>query len=70
MKEPIYECEICGKTLEKWQQGKVRWCSGCQQVWQEGFNCGLQFHDKLMNAESITEAAAIMKGLMPYLVRE
>ena len=56
--------------MEKGQQGKVRWCTECQRVWQKGFDCGLQNHDEFMNAGSITEAAFIVDRVAPYLVRE
>ncbi len=69
VKEPVYECEICGETLERYQQGKYRWCTRCRQVWHEGFNCGLQFHDEFMGAEGILEAAFIMEKIAPYMIR-
>lgn len=72
MKEPIYECQRCGATLERHQQGKVTWCSRCQETWGMGFWSGIKAHNKVMDLVDSYDIEAMMhdEGLLPFVVKE
>ena len=70
MKDPVYECERCGDTLEKWQQGKVIWCTKCQKTWEDGFWEGVKAHSQIVSVCDDRELSRIMSIRAPYLVRE
>ena len=69
MKEPVYECERCGDTLERWQQGKVTWCTKCQNIWLEGFWDGVKAHQDVMRTFDLRDIAGIERNRAPYVVR-
>ena len=68
--EPIYECEVCGATLEKWQQGRYRWCTTCQKVWDDGFNTGIQHYKTITACDTPMEIASAYEAVAPYIIRK
>ena len=71
MKEPVYECQRCGATLERHQQGKVTWCLTCQVTWDMGFNDGMRAYRALMDkVSSPGDLAKAVEQLAPFIVRD
>ena len=71
MKDIIYECERCGQTLERKEQGKYTWCSLCRKIWTEGFEDGLRAHHKMMEStNSIFEILDNLDSYLPFKVKD
>ena len=67
--EIVYECEICGTTLERAEQGRYTCCRACRLFWDSAFMMGFQHARDLLGVESIIELKNVIEGLAPYKVR-
>ena len=72
-KEPIYECERCGKTLERHDQGRYTWCETCRKVWTDGFDAGFKAYPIVIGGgrgESVLSVLRDLDNWLPFKVRE
>ena len=67
--EPVYECQQCGATLERKEQGVYTHCRTCRLFWDSAFMMGFQHARDLLSASSIVEMKNIMDDVAPYRVR-
>lgn len=70
MKEPVYECLLCGRTLERSEQGRYTHCRTCRMYWDSAFMMGFQHAKNMLSANSIVEMKQLMEEASPYKVRE
>ena len=72
MKEPVYECENCGRDLKSFQIGQVKWCTSCQIAWDVGFNSGMRAHKQIIDKgyDEMKDYIEAMKAFEPFEVRE
>ncbi len=69
MNEPIYECQRCGRDLEKNEIGKVTWCAACQWTWTDGFDEGVKQYKELMDTGDVLSVIRKMHDFMPWVVK-
>ena len=70
MKEPIFECQNCGRELDVNQIGKYTWCTGCQMAWDAGFNEGIRTGRRLLELTGdLGDWLRVMEETLPYKVR-
>ena len=69
MKEPVYECQVCGTTLERWEQGKYTWCKRCREIWGRGFDDGIRYAEAVKNVKGTMELIYLMDRVAPYYER-
>lgn len=70
MKEPVYECQQCGRTLERTEQGIYTCCRACRLFWDSAFMMGFQHAKDMLGASSIVEMKNIMEDVAPYRAKE
>ena len=68
--EPVYECQHCGKTLERGEQGKYTYCRDCRLMWDSAFMTGFRHAQGLLMVGSIIEMKQMMDRVAPYMVND
>lgn len=68
--DPIYDCQMCGETLPRSEQGRYYWCARCRSIWDHGFGAGLREHDRMMGVSATDDILDAMKAVAPYTVKE
>lgn len=68
--EPIYECQQCGATLERKEQGTYTYCRACRLFWDSAFMMGFQHAKDMLALSSIVEMKNIMESVAPYKVKK
>lgn len=69
MNEPVYECEACGATLERWEQGKYVWCGRCRSIWGMGFDAGLKHAEQVKSTDSAMGIVYLVECIAPYTLK-
>ena len=67
--EPIYECQHCGKTLERNEQGVFTYCRDCRLMWDSAFMAGFRHAQDMLKVNSIIEMKQMMDMFAPYVIR-
>jgi ribosomal protein L37AE/L43A len=70
MKEPIYECEKCGTTLERSEQGVYTWCERCRSIWNDGFWEGAKSYRDIIAICDANDLTKLMEARCTYMVRK
>lgn len=68
--EPVYECEHCGTTLERQEQGVYTYCRKCRLLWDSAFMAGFQHARDMLGVSSIVEMKRMMENIAPYKADE
>lgn len=68
--ETVYDCQICGETLERAEQGRYLWCPRCRRLWDDGFNRGLTCFKRFCEVRTKDELVELVGKEAPYSVKQ